>query len=864
MSRPPRPHPPRSTGGTRTDAQGRLDYLPLDYAGFLDLERAVAVRALGRATEQGADVADTYFQLSALVGHVLAVYQRQYAREAYLSTAQAPSSLIRHAHRLGSEPDPGLAASGYAVLFTKPGVSGLVAAGLPLASVPVGQEKAQTYETGDDVAVDAVLNELVPVWSTRAQTVLEAQTEVWLDGVGHGLSAGDEAAVIVDQSRGWVGTIVTDVLESTEGGGRTRVRVRDALPAFTAADPTAELPGLVARPSVTTHCFAHDADPSLYPPAQVRQATNTSGTQAALSRRAIAPHPPGPADRLGGAGLVVRPSVVSPRWWYTASRTDGRPYSDDDVYVSEQLPLPITGDWVVRWTGEARTVLRVAREGVATVVLHRAEDVDVTPQQVTVTKNADGGFTAKTSPGTQKQTMTQRGQVSGTVTALRLVDPQGGALARRDSPVESTWSTGWRVRRRLSSAVPNPTALTQPLLLPGLLPALTPGRPVVFRDPVTGEAQVVRLRRVELDESAGVTSVEWDTLSADPSRAWTLDRLVVHANVAPVSHGRTVHERLVPSDGVTPFQERPLRQSPLTYLPGVAGAQAQLEVRVSGVRWTAVADFADSARDDRHYRIVTGADETTVVLFGDGQTGAVPPAGASLEASYRIGRGTAGTIPPGRLTRIQRAHPLLDHVTNHTAVAGGAEPSGPEDLRGQATRWIRTFDRAVSVADLADLALTMPGIARASARWDPQAGAVLVVATAEGDPPNPLSAVRAFLDARRDTGVRLTLSGPTPHDLDVSVVVDSDPAWLPEVVRTVVRTALTSRFDFPAEDLGAAGYLSEVYALVKGVPGVLSARVERFASLGNGGTADAVRPQAIGWLRLLPQHLAVTVAARAS
>jgi len=338
-----------------------------------------------------------------------------------------------------------------------------------------------------------------------------------------------------------------------------------------------------------------------------------------------------------------------------------------------------------------------------------------------------------------------------------------------------------------------------------------------------------------------------------------MERLVVHANVAPVSNGRTVQEKLLSSDGVTPFQARALRESPLTYLPGADGAEPQLEVRVAGVLWTHVADFADSAPDDRHYRIVTDADETTSVLFGDGHTGAVPPAGASLEAAYRIGRGQAGNIAVGRLSRVKRAHPLLDHVTNETPVAGGTEPSGPDEVRSQATRWIRTFDRAVSVADLADLALTMPGIARASARWDPREGAVLVVATAEGDPPNPLSAVRAFLDARRDTGVRLTLTGPTPLDLDVAVVVDPDPAWLPETVSAAVRTALTTRFDFPAEDLGAPGYLSEVYALLEGLPGVVSVRVATFASLGNSGIADAVRPDTTGWLRLEPQNLAVTI-----
>lgn len=888
MSRPPRPRHARSTGGTRTDAQDQLDYLPLEFADFLDLERGLAVRALGRGTDQGADVADTLFQLSALVSHVLAVYQRQYAREAYLSTAQAPSSLVRHAHRLGSEPDPGLAASGHVVLFTKPGVSGVVASGQPLASVPLGQEMALDYETLDDVTVDAVLNELVPVHATQAQVVADGDTACSVDGVGLGFSAGDEVALIASAGQDWVGTVIQEVIEVSDSGGRTIVNVSDALPAMTVGDPAADLPRLLARPAVTVHSFGHDADPVLYPPAQVRQATNADGTTASTQsqqraqrfaqRRTAGPPAAGLAvgggqvggGRVGGGqvggGQIGggQVSQATKHWWYTVSRTDGGPYRDDDTYLSEQLKQSVADDWVVRWTGVGREVFQVASEGVATVVLNRSEQVDVTPQQVTVTPTSGGGFTTSISAGTTKQFMTQFGHVSGTVTAVRLVDAGSSVLLRSASPVESTWSTGWQVRARLSAAVPNPAALSQPLVLPGLLPALAPGRPVVFRDPATGAAQVVQLRRVEVDDSRGVTSVEWDPLTSDPDRPWTLDRLVVHANVAPVSHGRTVQETLLASDGVTPFQERPLAKTPLTYLPGVDGAEPQLEVRVAGVRWMLVADFADSAPDDRHYRIVTAADETTSVLFGDGQTGAVPPAGASLQATYRIGGGSAGNIAPGRLSRVTRAHPLLDHVTNQTPIAGGTEPSGPDEVRSQATRWIRTFDRAVSVADLADLALTMPGIARASARWDPRQGAVLVVATAAGDPPSPLSAVRAFLDARRDTGVLLTLIGPTPLDLDVAVAVDPDPASLPEIVSAAARTALTTRFDFPAEDLGAPGYLSEIYALLEGLPGVVSVRVGRFASLGNSGIADAVRPEATGWLRLLPQNLAVTVTGRSS
>jgi len=828
MSRPPRPHPARSTGGSRTDAQDRLDYLPLDYSAFLDLQRRVAVQALGRAPDQTGDVADTYLELSALVGHVLAVYQRQFAREAFISTAVAPSSLVRHAHRLGTQPDPGLAASGYVVLVTKPGVSGVVPGGLPLASVPVGLQTTQDYETGGDLAVDAALNSVRPVHAVRPQEVPSAAQELRVDGVGLGLEPGHEIALV---GVSWLAAVVDSASELPDSA-QTVVRLRSGL-GGALLDATGGAALLLARPAVRVASFGAGADPSLFPPGAIRTATATEGS-------------------------------ATKRWWFTVSKPDGSGFDARDIYLAQQLDQPAGTDWVMQSAGTQSAVFRIAEQAVASVVLNRAESVDVTPQVLSLRPVTGGGFDSVLSPASTRQFITQSGHLSGTVTVLRVEDRSGGTLNRSGLPGESTWSTDWQLRAPLAASVTNPVAVTQPLVLPGVLRALAPGRPLLFVDPEGEAAQVVRLRRVQVDEAFGTTSIEWDPLTPEPATPWTLDRLLVHGNVAPVSHGRTVHEKLARSDGVTPFQSRTLREGPLTYLPGAAGAVPELEVRAAGVRWTLVADFALSGPDDRHFRTVTTADASTTVVFGDGRTGAVPPAGAAIEAAYRIGRGTVGNIGVGRLSRVKRAHPLVDHVKNLTEISGGTEPPTTAEVRTQATRYIRTFDRAVSVADLADLALTMPGIARASARWYQHEGAVLVVATADGGAPNPLSAVRAFLDARRDTDVPLTLKSPTAHDIDVAAHVDPDPDWLPELVAAAVRDTLTTRFSFPSEQLGAPGYLSEVYALVEALPGVVSARVTTFVTSGHTGVADAIRPDLTGWLRLQTQQLDVVVTGRAT
>src|SRR3954470_15852369 len=222
MSRPPFPHPTHTTGGDQTGDLGHIDYLPLAYGELLDLQQRLAATRLHRAMEQddaevgAGDVARTFMELSALVAHVLSVYQRYYAGEAFLSTAQSPSSLVRHAHRLAYEPDPGLAASGYVVLFTKDGVTGTVPGGLPLASVPLGELKAQDYETRDDLVVDVALNAAVQLEARRSVTALGADArELRLVVVGHGYASGDVVALIGDR---WIGLGVQDVVEDRAAG----------------------------------------------------------------------------------------------------------------------------------------------------------------------------------------------------------------------------------------------------------------------------------------------------------------------------------------------------------------------------------------------------------------------------------------------------------------------------------------------------------------------------------------------------------------------------------------------------------------------------------------------------------------------
>ena len=66
-----------------------------------------------------------------------------------------------------------------------------------------------------------------------------------------------------------------------------------------------------------------------------------------------------------------------------------------------------------------------------------------------------------------------------------------------------------------------------------------------------------------------------------------------------------------------------------------------ITLTVGKARWKRVHSFAGSGPDDRHYVVRTIRDKMTIAL-GDGTHGAVPRAGATIEAGYRSGSGAPG------------------------------------------------------------------------------------------------------------------------------------------------------------------------------------------------------------------------------
>ena len=343
---------------------------------------------------------------SALVGHVLSVYQRHYAGEAFISTAQAPSSLVRHAHRLAYDPDPGLAASGYVVLFTKERVGGTVAAGLPLASVPLGEIKAQDYETRDDLVVDAVAQRARPARARGSRCRSSAGRRRAASAGSRPRARARRPGRALARSAIGAGFIVEEATEDPAEDATT-VRLDGDDRRWTldvaSSDPP---PALLAHPARTLRPFGADADPALFPPDAQR---NASGTMP--RRRRSRSH------------------------WYEVQRADGGGYVAEDIYLSEQAARPLVGRLrpaldglrLRGAAGEARGRGRrdAPPRGGGAVRRLRPSRLDPTKRRrlhERARPRRDG-----------KQVV--RSHVSGTVTAIQVADQDGDRRAAAGAPV---------------------------------------------------------------------------------------------------------------------------------------------------------------------------------------------------------------------------------------------------------------------------------------------------------------------------------------------------------------------------------------------------------------------------------------------
>lgn len=332
-------------------------------------------------------------------------------------------------------------------------------------------------------------------------------------------------------------------------------------------------------------------------------------------------------------------------------------------------------------------------------------------------------------------------------------------------------------------------ALTLPRPLPPRPPAQppsTPTSPPRLDDPEQARRVIAWLRATRPPESgSGLHRIRW-----------------IGANAVEAVQARTSAGAELLGVG-TGDGGQVCRLTQANVLPGTV----LLEVEEDGVwrTWTETEDLSLGGPGDRLFA-VEAADG--LVRFGPGgQQGRVPQIGQRIRVrSYRYGGGAAGNVPAGAVTAVTGAGGVT--VTNPLPADGGRDAEALDAALDRIPAEVHRRDRAVVADDFHDLALRIPGVARAETLplfhpdtpAQPAAGVVSVVVFPTDDVRDPgaplpdralLRRVARYLDKRRLLTTELYVLPPEYRKVSVAVgvavtdghQVDAVRRWVELIIR---------------------------------------------------------------------------------
>ena len=156
------------------------------------------------------------------------------------------------------------------------------------------------------------------------------------------------------------------------------------------------------------------------------------------------------------------------------------------------------------------------------------------------------------------------------------------------------------------------------------------------------------------------------------------------------------------SDGLEKWQEFPIADLGLI--------SSTLAITLNSITWTRVDTFVNSLASDKHYRVITQTDETSIIQFGDGTYGEIPGAFPVL-ASYSYGGGVDSNIgTANQITSYAGLDANINGVFNPSTFLGGVDIEPLDTSKIVAPMLLKARDRFVTVEDGVALTLAYGGV----------------------------------------------------------------------------------------------------------------------------------------------------------
>lgn len=250
---------------------------------------------------------------------------------------------------------------------------------------------------------------------------------------------------------------------------------------------------------------------------------------------------------------------------------------------------------------------------------------------------------------------------------------------------------------------------------------------------------------------------------------------------------------------------------------------------------------------DRVYVLAESADGYSIVRFGNGVSGYIPPTNSTIRVSYGTSNGSKGNFTANSVLGFSSSPSTHLSVISSTAFTGGQDDESIASLKQTVPSAISTQDRAVTLDDFINLAKKVPSVTKAHAEYssgvvtvyphvDRSSDYLTTTDTSQTVDANTLgAAVQDYLRPRALLGVTVN-SAPSISwtKVDISATVNVNERYIRSWVEADVESALDELFKFDNVTFGQRLTLGQVYRTILDVEGVDYAVISVFGA--NTGT----------------------------
>ena len=320
----------------------------------------------------------------------------------------------------------------------------------------------------------------------------------------------------------------------------------------------------------------------------------------------------------------------------------------------------------------------------------------------------------------------------------------------------------------------------------------------------------------------------------------------------PVEEGRLVREEILGTSDGTPNQRFPLAHTGLILRSLGQGQAIQRDILLltdlGGIleEWTWQESLAFNREGQKDFMVEIDEDDRASVIFGDGAFGAIPPQGAVINATYRVGGGLHGNVAPLTIQTIIDAPQLVllgAQITNPRPATGGAERESIAHAVTHAPGVFRSLKRAVTAEDYAALALDFKGVGKVRAEATNWNTVRLVVAPQGGGQVSDVlrANLLAYFEDKRPVSTVIDVADADYVQIYVTAKIGVTRYYASEDVKERVQQAAGRLLAFDNVDFAQTIYLSKFYEAIEAIDGVDFVNISEFRR--KEAPADTVEPE---------------------